>query len=692
MKLRIVFSGLFFFIILSACANPIVIPANVAVTLPADQNFIISATVPVTPDAGTEAPVFVVSATPSATPIPSFTPTQSPTATLRPTRKSPYPVVQGTPVIDMGFQPIDVPSLDQIKVVFNALTTGLRHAAVSGDGQKLFLSTSTGMFLFDRRGKLQAQWPGIFTAPIACESCISVNYDGSRVAVITRNSGVWEAQVYQIDNGQAVLLFALPADSSYLGIADEASIAISPDNTFLAFKAGQAVLRVINLETKLQVLGYERSVSGISFTPDGANFVIHGGQELLFYDVKTWKSPSNLLLPRVDTPFAFSPDGKLVAIALPTKMRVYSVDKFKMLREINVPPSNFTLRHWQIAFQDNKTLSGYAVQWDTYHTNATVETGHWDIETGSAQGFETSTSSSPDALGWFWGKSLVLPTMPSDLEADPANYAALRFVSDSMLMVNSTHSACWLKLFVAETTCFRDPNQVLFATDSTTFIEKLDKSSTSLVDRGGVVSMLLGPYRIAAINRTGEWLLVDNGTGTDLYTKGKKLPQESVKGKLQGFAENAKLLVFTALEKENTFTITVVSKENGNAIYQKKDNFLYKPVLMTADGTIYYMQNELDRFQTILNVIDPKTLKISEVVRLSLPAAPGALTLSSTGLFAIGQDDGSVMIMSKDGSQSAVFQAATSPISAINFSPDGRFLAVASAEGVRVYAVLPGAN
>jgi photosystem II stability/assembly factor-like uncharacterized protein len=110
---------------------------------------------------------------------------------------------------------------------------------------------------------------------------------------------------------------------------------------------------------------------------------------------------------------------------------------------------------------------------------------------------------------------------------------------------------------------------------------------------------------------------------------------------------------------------------------------------MTFDGTIYYLQNELGLNQTILNSIDPKTMQISEVVRLSLPAAPQTLALSSTNLFAIGQADGAVLIVTSDGGQTWAFQAASSPISGLSFSADGHFLAVASSEGLRVYAILP---
>ena len=133
----------------------------------------------------------------------------------------------------------------------------------------------------------------------------------------------------------------------------------------------------------------------------------------------------------------------------------------------------------------------------------------------------------------------------------------------------------------------------------------------------------------------------------------------------------------------------MIDKATGNALYQKKNNFLYKPIIMTADGTIYYLQRDLDKNQTIINVIDPMTHNVSELIRLFLPAEPEFITLSSTGLFAIGQKDGSVTVMNLDGLQNVTFQAATSPIDKISFTPSGKLLAVASEEGVRVFAVLP---
>jgi WD40 repeat protein len=700
MKKQTVFMTVAFLALLSACNNPIIVPANVAVTLPPNQDFILMATVPPTPSATpgpellapTVSPVPISTTTgqpdqPTQTPTLTFTPTRTP----RPTRSLPYPVAIGTPLIDMGIQTIDINNVTQLSTVFSVVTTSPRHFVMSADGQKLFLSTSSGMFLFNRQGEVLARWPNIFTAAISCESCISTNHDGSRIAVITRNAGNWEAQVYDVQGSQATQILALPVEPGYKGLRNEASIAISPDNSFLAYQAGSSPLRVIDLQSKLQVLNYERPIDGINFTADGAKFVVHAGLEMLFYQVSDWKSLANLLLPREDVPYAFSPDGSRLAIALPTILQIYSVENVKLTKEINVPPGNASTREWQLAFKDNTTLSGYAVRWDSARTTATIESGQWDLQSGKALSFDTSTGTSPDALAALWGSPLSLPAPESDLEIGPFAYNAFRFVSDGLLLINSPHSACWVKLFTGENTCFQDPDHILFASDANIYKEVRENADTNLLEfRGGKLTIQTGPYRIAAINRSGEWALVDNGTGVDLYTKGKKLPQESVNGQLQGFSENGNRIVFTTLENANSFNITVVDKATGNALYQKKDNFLYKPVIMTVDGTIYYIQNELGHNQTVFNVIDPKTLQVSEITRLSLPAEPQAMTLSSTGLFAVGLKDGSVSIITRDGSQNASFQAASSPIGGISFSPDGRFLAVESDEGVRVFAIVPG--
>ena len=678
-------------LLLVACNNPIIIPADMAVTLPANQDYILHATLPVTPTSALE------SGTASLTPSPTLTAsvTLPPTATLTrtpvPTRKPIFPVAPGNPLIDPGFQPIVIDNALRLTPVFVATKTSFRHSTISGDGQKLFVSTSDGTFVFNRQGAILAHWGNINTAAIECESCISTNFDGTWLAIITRNAGTWEAQLYDLQSDQPSLLLSIPLEAEFKGTRNEVSIAISPDDKYLAFRAGSGALRVLDMDTKLQALSYDRPVNGVSFSPDGSRFVIHAGQELLIYQVSDWKIVTNLLLPRDETPYSFSPDDSQLVLALPSILRVYGTNPIKLLREINVPPSNAITRQWQIFFSDDNILNGYAVSWDAYKKNAVTENGQWNIGSGEQLRFETSSSSTPDALSALWNSPIRLPaTENGELEPVSDGYNAFRFISNDILLINSQHAACWLKLMVGETTCFKDPDHVLFASDTNTFKEILENSYTGLSEfRSGKINIQTGPYRVLAINRSGEWALINTGKGTDLYTRGKNLSQESVSGVLQGFAENITRIVFTTLEKQNTFTITVVNKATGDAIVQKKDNFLDQPVIMVTDGTIYYTQRELDRNQTIFNSIDPMSNKTNEITRISLPAEIKALALSTNGLFAAGLQDGSVLFLTKDGTQSVIFQAESNPIQGLSFSLDGRFLAISSPEGVRIFAVLP---
>jgi WD40 repeat protein len=686
--------------ILAACSGPVVIPADLPVTWPANQNFVISATVPppATPTVGPGTPLpptWTLTPTPTLTPTFTPSPTLTPTSTWTPvpTHKSQFPAAQNTPIVDMGFQEISLENLPKLTAVFEGLESTPRHAAMSRDGQKLFLTSSTGLFVFDRAGTILAHWKNIFTAKIACESCISINRDGSRLAVMTRNAGKWEAQVYDVAGDQATLRMALPVSYNFANASDEASIAISPDGKFLAFGAETAPLRVLDLETKLQLLSYNRRVDGVIFTPDSANLIIHGGKELLFYSTQSWKYPvNNLLLPREDTPYTLSPNSKLLAIALPTKMRIYSIEqieKLQNIREINVLPLNALTREWQIAFRDDKTLFGYAIRWNTNHIDATVDTGEWDIESGATLRLDTVTNTVPAVLSTFWGAPLTLPIDKGNLEPGAQEFNAFRFGTDWMLLINTPHSSCWFKLDTAEATCAKDPDHILFATDGGVLKQVIEKYNTSLQDQAGKTIIQVGPRRFVAVNRTGEWALIDTGKGTDLYTKGKKLPQESIEGNLQAFSENAKLIVITTLAKENTYFVTLIDKSTGNATFQDKNNFMLKPLLMALNGNTYYFQRDVEKNQTIIKVVDPTTHETSELTRISLPTEPKAVTLSSTDLFAIGLKDGSVVVMTKDGTQTATFQAATSSISGLSFNPSGHFLAVASEEGIRVFAVLP---
>lgn len=627
--------------------------------------------------------------TPTVTPLPTETPTPTPSITPWPTRKSPYPAALGTQVIDMGFAPIGVENVPNLIAVFSAQRGDLRHAAASRDGQKLFVTSANGLFVFNRLGEQLAHWPELTTFKMECDNCLSVNRDGSRFAFLARNAAQWEAQVYEIRGDAAVKILGLPVDAAFLNRANEGRIALSPDGMLLAYATSSTPLRVFDLASGLQVFTDEREAHDLEFTPDGAFFVVRQMRTLFFYNPADWGLPADLVLPNDDTPYSFAPDGSAVVLALNTRLRVFSLPDLKLTREASLPPGSIENRAWQMFFPDATTLRLYSQQLDSFGKTALVDTGEWNITNGESLRFETFATDDPQPLSSLWGAALTLTSSTGDLEPDA--YNGFRFISDGMVLVNSQHSACWLKYLTAELTCFKDPEHVLFASDGVTFREILETYNTLLQTWGGETTLQISPYRITNLNRSGDWAFVDvRGLSADLYARGKTLPEESVAGVLQGFAENPTHMVFTTQQANKTFTLTIFEKASGASLFQVKMDYLYQPLALTRDGTVFFFERDLDKNLVILNRIAPSTFEISEVARLPLPSAPQVVAASAnSGLLAIGLADGSVYVTTQDASAGAFFQGFGTIINGLSFSPDGRYLAVASPDGVKIFAAKP---
>ena len=103
---------------------------------------------------------------PTDVPTATITPSITPTVTLTPTPKIYAPAGPGTPMVDMGFPLITFDSVPQLTPVFQAMKADVRTSAASGDGEKLFVSTSNGLFVFNKAGEQLAYWGNIFTFDI----------------------------------------------------------------------------------------------------------------------------------------------------------------------------------------------------------------------------------------------------------------------------------------------------------------------------------------------------------------------------------------------------------------------------------------------------------------------------------------------------------------------------------------------
>lgn len=414
---------------------------------------------------------------------------------------------------------------------------------------------------------------------------------------------------------------------------------------------------------------------------------------MLFWKTATWKNSIPLQLAEETSAYDFSPDGKLLGVASTSKVHAYTMDTLALVREIPLStpatPKDFK-RTWIVAFDNKNLLNGYNALWNSTHTKATVELAQWNLTTGETLQMASHETASPDALSTLWGGNILL-TVPAPGPVALDRYNAFRFVDNDRLLVNSDHSACWLKLASAETSCFDDPQFRVFSWQDEAYREIPLRQTTNLQDwHGKDIYKLAVPYPYLRIDRTGKYYVIDaKGSTTDVYFVAKGFPIESLPGAFLGYAENESVVVLSTIQKQGQGMISMVDKKNLSVTYQKKADFLLKPLSVDQDGRVYFLRQDVGQPGFILQMIHNSSYQIIDMSRLRLPAEPEAMDISLKGTFAIGMRDGSVAIASPDGLQFTSFQAAFTPIHNVALTPDGRYLAVASDDGIRVFAVLP---
>lgn len=628
---------------------------------------------------------------PTETPIPTVTPSLTPAITPSPTRTPRVyePAAAGTQVIDWGFQPIALENVPQLIPIWQAMKPVIRQAVPSGDGQKLFISASNGLFVFDKSGAQLARWRDVFTYALPCKHCLAVNQDGTLFAVLTRNAGRWEAQVYETQDFKwKTLRLSIPLETTYRGRANEGLVLLSPDGRFLAYAIESATLRIFNLQNGRQVLSSEKPLLDLQFSANSARFAARDGRSLLIYDTQTWEKPLSLLLPANDTPFALSPEARLLAITFGNRLRVYSLETLKPAREVTMPDGK--PRSWELAFLDDNRLQGVSLAWNANRTRATVFTAEWDAISGQNLRFETTETDSLSPFPPSWPQELPLEDTTNGLGV--GEYNGFRYITGEMLLVGTPHVVCWVKIFSGEQNCFEDAENLMFSTDTIALKEMVKNNRTILQNwRGETILDVFGDYRVRAVDRGGEWVLIDvRGAAADLYGKGRTRASESVGGAFQSFAETRALFAYITQLPSKTFIITVFEKASGNTLAQKRDSFLLKPLLMNRQGALLLLKRDLEKGLIIIQRMEPPRYDIREIKRLDFQADVLTMTYSTKeDLLAFGLADGSVVVYSPDFELRETFQAFDGPVMALAFSPDDRFLTAASDEGIQVFAVRP---
>lgn len=689
MKIRFAFLMLTTLALLTGCRVPFA-------PVPATETPTITPTRTLRP---TETPTITLTPYPTRTRPPTETPTSSRTpkstgtkTPILPTATSIYPVGYGTPLPDAGFVEISTGNVAKLTPVFQLVQHNIWMTTTSRDGKLLFVATNNGLFVYDKLGQEVAHWANILLPGLPCEACLSVNTDGSRFAIMIHKDGKWSVQVYSVIENNPVLLLEKPVEGPFLGVSNEASVALSPDGLLLGYGTTTGTLLLIDMNSSKTLLTNKDGNTSAIFSPDGSYFMIRHGRQLLIWKTPTWRNPINLQLPSDDSTFTFSADGQRMAVAETDKIIAYRLDTLRPSQEIAISTPKDVTRKWQITFLDANILSGYATRWNSDHSQATIDVGQWNVGTGETIQLGSHDTDAPDGLSALWGVNLpAIPPLPGKLPLQ-SEYAAFRFVEQNRLLVNSEHSVCWLALADGDTDCYNDPLYRLLSSDTQVYREYRYATTTILENWGRRrVAQLQQPYPFIAVGWNGDMKFVNvKDTTTDLYRGPTTDLVNSFPGTMFNFAESPTMTILSLTQPSSGAILTMWNKASNQTMYLKNLDFVLKPLTIDPDNNVYFLQDNVAGGGVVMKMIKYPSEVISNLAFLPLPLPPTSISRSNSGYFALGTKDGSVTIVSPNGLELVSFQASYTPISGVAFTPDGRYLAVMSDDGIRVFAVMPG--
>ncbi len=311
--------------------------------------------------------------TPTSTALPTATPTATVTATVTPTPTSTrisLPVLNGTPVPDLPYEVITAENVHRLREVARYGYPRLLEDnpyRLTADGNTIVVGTTAGIEFYD--ALTQAKRYGFEVQPL---QAFDISPDGRFILTSSGESvTVWTA------NGEKVREFALEVGETW----ELNAVGLSADGSLLAVQRN----RTDWLEAeKLDLYRVEDGSlvdtvrgMGVQFSPDGKYLATVFDGSLRLYPVAELGTGWEKRLPRQSLPWCrssedcsltFSSDGTLAAVVRANRVDVYQVESRRLVRQVSgwkvqsadmLPSVQFTPQGGRLLIRTKPLFAGY---------------------------------------------------------------------------------------------------------------------------------------------------------------------------------------------------------------------------------------------------------------------------------------------------------------------------------------------
>lgn len=659
---------------------------------------------PLDPSA-TSSPTVAASSTPTFFPTPTQTPTTTATPTFTPTPTPiTLPVTNGTPIPDLPYEVITTENVSRLRQIARygyPRLLGWKPTdshRLTADGKTIAVGTTAGVEFYDA---VSHQKTGGFAVEFL--SGFDLTPDGRFVLTQAGDAlTVWTRE------GEPIRHFDLEVGEKWYFNA----VALSPDGAFLAVQRQRGtdnweepdkvdVYRVSDGSLLDTVRG-----NGALFSPDGKYLATMFGGSVYLYPVAELGEGWEKRLPKQSLPWCsginegcsltFSPDGSSAALIHAGRVEVYRVEERRLVRQVSgwEVQDAYSLPSVQFSRDGSRVLIVTAPLYDApFHVKqpsrailVDVAGGEWLSKEDAPEGFVYTDGK--EVTGFAWKAEGAIP---SDYFLEPL----LQVDESGNVIIATSEEYC-------ETVSCRKlaADEVIGLRNRRIGISRLEQSETHVFLPGEQKAIPVSKENLWSIRFYDDiwfvqYLTAFSGWGTVYREDGRRIQVDKLP--FSALYDGHWLVVNTHYDGWSYPLIVDVDNWTLRKAFKNPQDF--NDVVAVKDGMIVspYMGRDVQGGRLAIVFSAGKKL-------IEIPAweQQGYAPLIRSGAFSpdAGPDAGLLAIDGGNGwmylvdlSESTVagqLRAHQGVISAIAFSPDGRFIATSGEDGfIRVWAVVP---